>query len=194
MQDPILHPTRLKESPSDPPGIPDDPKETEIVSENLNTTPTLKRKPKVSKLIEETPDVTPPLEETPEPTPPKEEMPTDLNMENVVVINGKQVEIKPTKVKYFRNKTVACYGYIKAIPLTEFLSYDVGVLNKTKSADQLLYDFLVAVFDDSAFVRDNYDEMTAANIDEIVKIFGRLNNIDEKEEAARKNREAQGNR
>lgn len=194
MQDPILHPTRLKESPKDSPEIPEKPEETKIVSKNLNETPTLKIKPEVSKLVEETPDATPFLEEIPDPTPPKEEMPTDLNMENVVVINNKKIEIKPTKLKYFRNKTTACYGYIKAIPLTEFLSYDVGVLNKTKSADQLLYDFLVAVFDDSAFVRDNYDEMTAANIDEIVKIFGRLNNIDEKEEAARKNREAQGNR
>ena len=101
------------------------------------------------------------------------------------------IEIKPTKLKYFRNKTTASYGYIKAIPLTEFLTYDKGVVDKTRDTDQMLYDFLVAVFDDSQFVRDNYDEMTADDIDRIIKIFGRINHIDEKEEAARKNREAQ---
>ena len=63
--------------------------------------------------------------------------------------------------------------------------------DKAKEPDQLLFNFLVAVFDSSEFVRDNYDEMTADEVDRIVKIFGRINHIDEKEEAARKNREAQ---
>ena len=51
--------------------------------------------------------------------------------------------------------------------------------------------FLVAAFDDSTFVRDNYDDLDADTIERIVKIFGRINHIDEKEDQIRKNREAQ---
>jgi hypothetical protein len=86
---------------------------------------------------------------------------------------------------------ISAFGIIKAVPLHELLTYDKGVLDPTRDADQLLYDFLVAVFDDSSFVRDHYDDLDADTIDRIVKIFGRINHIDEKEEAARKNREAQ---
>jgi len=75
--------------------------------------------------------------------------------------------------------------------LHELLTYGKGILDESRDADQLLYDFLVAAFDSSDFVRDHYDEMTAETIDRVCKIFGRLNHIDEKEEAARKNKEAQ---
>ena len=147
--------------------------------------------PKESGLRDEIPEESKQVETIPDPSPEKEEMPTDYNEENCVVINGQKIEIKPTKLKYFRNKATSGYGIIKAVPLHELLTYDKGVLDPTRNADQLLYDFLVSVFDDSAFVRDHYDDLDADTIDRICKIFGRLNYIDEKEEAARKNREAQ---
>lgn len=191
MPKPIPFPTKKKEAPAEAPGFPERPAEPEIQEADIEQTPVLQTKPDESPLNEETPEVSPQKEEIPEQVPQKEEMPSDLDMENVVTIGGKMIEIKPTKLKYFRNKTTTSYGYIKAIPLNEFLAYDKGVLDKTKDADQLLYNFLVAAFDDPEFVRDNYDEMTADDVDRIVKIFGRINHIDEKEEAARKNREAQ---
>ena len=148
-------------------------------------------KPEETKKLETTPVKTNLIETVPEASPEKEEKPSDFIEENCVVVNDKKIEIKPTKLKYFRNKAASAFGIIKAVPLHEFLTYDKGVLDPNRSADQLLYDFLVAAFDDSAFVRDNYDDLNAETIDQIVKIFGRINHIDEKEEAARKNKEAQ---
>lgn len=147
--------------------------------------------PDQTELKDEIPEESPKIETTPEPSPNKEEMPSELNEENCVVVNGKKIEIKPTKLKYFRNKGASAYGIIKAIPLHELLTYDKGVIDPKRDADQLLFDFLVAVFDDSSFVATNYNEMDADTIDRIVKIFGRINHVDEKEEAARKNKEAQ---
>lgn len=111
--------------------------------------------------------------------------------ENCVKLGGKLVEIKPTKLKYFRNKTASIYSVLKVVPLTEFLSYDKGIFDKERDSDQILLDFLVAVFDNEQLVRDNYDDMTAEDIEKVLEIFGRVNHINEKEEAARKNREAQ---
>lgn len=157
------------------------PEESDLISET----------PVESELIEETPEESKLLEETPEETPPKTEMPSDLKLENCVEIDGQKIEIKPTKLKYFRNKGASAYGIIKAVPIHELLTYGKGVIDAERDSDQLLYDFLVSVFDDSTFVRDHYDEMDADQVEQILKIFGRINHIDEKEEAARKNREAQ---
>lgn len=211
MPKPIPFPVAGKELPSAPPGVPPTPVEAEIKKAKIKEDPLIETKPKqvlfteetpatvpvkedipeLSPQKDETPDVTPQKEEIPEVVPQKEELPSTLNPENTVVVCGKPIEIKPTKLKYFRNKTTSSYGYIKAIPLTELLTFEKGVLDKTKDADQILYNFLVAVFDDPQFVEENYDEMTADEIDQIVKIFGRINHIDEKEEVARKNKEAQ---
>ena len=173
-----------KEQPEDQTISNEIPKETPIVEKTLEEKP----------VIEGIPEETLKLEETPEPTPEKEEKPSDVIEENCVIIEEQKIEIKPTKLKYFRNKAASAYGIIKVVPIQELLTYDKGVLDPNRDADQLLYDFLVAVFDDSAFVREHYDDLDADVIDKIVKIFGRINHIDEKEEAARKNREAQAKR
>lgn len=194
----IPFPTKLKD---------DKPKETTITPADIDrmeleqeerlkkekppVTEQIETKPDESALVEKTPEESALVEETPEVSPPKEEFPSDVIKENCVKIRGEIVEIKPTKVKYFRNKTASAYGWLKRVPLTEFLLYQKGQLEPDRDADQILYDFLVASFDSSEFVRDNYDEMTADDVEQVVKIFGRINHIDEKEEAARKNREAQ---
>ena len=130
-------------------------------------------------------------EDIPEESSEKKETPSDFKEENCVEVDGQKIEIKPTKLKYFRNKAASGYGVIKAVPIYELFKYDKGVLDPERDADQLVYDFLVAAFNDSAFVRSNYNEMDAEILDRVCKIFGRINHIDEKEEAARKNREAQ---
>lgn len=139
----------------------------------------------------ETPEATQEKDSIPEESKPKEEMPSDFIEENCVVVGGNKIEIKPTKLKYFRNKAASGYGIIKVVPIHELYTYDKGVLDPDRSADQLVYDFLVAAFNDATFIRDNYNELDADILDKVVKIFGRLNHIDEKEEAARKNKEAQ---
>ena len=170
-----------KELPADTIEQKNIPVGTELNKEQPEESPKLTVVPKESKKLEVVPEI----------SPKKEEMPSDLKEENCVTINGVKVEIKPTKLKYFRNKAASAYGLIKAVPLHELLTYRKGQLDEARDADQLLYDFLVATFDNSEFVRDNYDNMDAEVIDRICKIFGRINHIDEKEEAARKNREAQ---
>lgn len=157
------------------------PVPTELSSSQIEETPKLKIKPEQTEI----------LQNIPEASPEKAEKPSDVIEENCVIIDNQKIEIKPTKLKYFRNKSASAYGVIKAVPLHELLTYGKGVIDETRDADQLLYDFFVATFDDSSFVRDHYDDFDADTIDKIVKIFGRINHIDEKEEAARKNREAQ---
>jgi len=139
----------------------------------------------------EIPEETKVKEEMPEASSENKEMPSDFKEENCVEIDGQKIEIKPTKLKYFRNKSASGYGIIKVVPIHELFNYKKGVLDPDRDADQLVYDFLVAAFNDSNFVRNNYNEMDAEMFDRIIKIFGRINHIDEKEEAARKNREAQ---
>ena len=179
------------------PRLPNISKEKELPAEELETksmpleSSQRLDKPEESPQLSVVPNESPEKESTPDASPEKQEKPSDFLEENCVMVGDKKIEIKPTKLKYFRNKAASAYGIIKAVPLHELLTYDKGVLDETRDADQLLYDFLVATFDDSAFVRDNYDDLDADTIDRIVKIFGRINHIDEKEEAARKNREAQ---
>ena len=150
--------------------------------------------PTESPLKNETPTESEKKEEIPEASPTKEEMPSDKLEENCVLVNGQKIELKPTKLKYFRNKAASGYGIIKAVPLHELLTCGKGVLDENRDADQLLYDFLIAAFDNPTFVRDNYEEFDAEVIQRVITIFGRLNHIDEKEEQARKNREAQAKR
>lgn len=119
------------------------------------------------------------------------EPPETIPKENCVKIGDELIEIKPTKLKYFRNNMAASYSVLKIVPLNELLTYGKGVIDEKRDADQLLFDFLVAVFDDVSIVRDHYEDMTADDVEQILKIFGRLNHIDEKEEQQRKNREAQ---
>ena len=127
----------------------------------------------------------------PSPTELDKELPTIEREENCIQLGDRKVEIKPTKLKYFRNRTASIYNALKIVPLTEFLAYDKGVFDQERDSDQILFDFLVAVFDDGLLVRNHYDEMTTEDIEKILEIFGRINHIDEKEEAARKNRETQ---
>lgn len=168
--------------------LPQQSKEVDIIPEQ---TAQIQENPEKSDFVQQNPEETKEVPETPEATDPNTELPLPYDPENTVFVNNKPVEIKPTKLKYFRNKTASAYGILKVVPLTEFLTYGKGVLDPKRDADQMLYDFLIAVFDDPEFVRDNYDDMTAETVERAIKIFGRINGVDEKEEAARKNREAQ---
>lgn len=115
--------------------------------------------------------------------------PSDINPENCVTINGETIELKATKIKYQRNRTAAAYHILEMYPLADVLAWDKGIVDPERDGDQVVFDFLVAVFDNSKLVTRLYDAMTTSDIERILKIFRRLNKIDEKEEAA-KNRAA----
>lgn len=117
--------------------------------------------------------------------------PTIGHPENVVTIDGIDVEIKPTKYRYFRNKFATYYKYMKEIPMSEFLILGEGTFGQDqRSGDQVIFDFLCAVFDDPCFVQDHYDNMDPDLMEKILEIYSRVNHIKDKEDAA-KNRQAQ---
>lgn len=142
----------------------------------------------------EAPKATKKKKPAPEPKKMDKELPTDVNPEDCVTLDGITVAIKPTRFKYFRNKMANIYTVLKVVPLTQFLSFDIGTFDDERDSDQILFDFLVSVFDDSSFVTAHYDNMTTEDLERILKIFGRINHIDEKEEQQRKNQEARATR
>lgn len=127
----------------------------------------------------------------PQEAPLDKELPPILNPENVIRLGDQDVEIKPTKLIYQRNRTAAAYRILEVYPLPDILAMDKGILDPERDGDAIVFDFLTAVFDDAELVRKYYDSMTSEDIDRAVKIFKRLNHIEDKEEAA-KNRAAKG--
>ena len=125
-------------------------------------------------------------EPVPEPTPMTAPMPDTMKAENVITLGTLRVEIKPTKLKYFRNRMASAYALLKAIPLNDFLAFKKGTFDDKRSSDQILFDFLVAVFDDASLVTQYYDDLTSDDLEKIINIFGRVNHIEEKEEKAEK--------
>lgn len=182
------------EQPVNTEEVKDSPSNTLQLVFNPNNTETKEQKPDVSPQIETEPEASPESGESPEDTPEKDEMPLEPNAENIVTVCGQRIEIKPTKVTYFRNKTATTYNLLKDYPLTELMTLKKGVVDEKRDGDQIIYDFMIACLDDKEFVRDHYNEMNADEIEQIVRIVGRLNHTDEKVEQLRKNREAQGSR
>lgn len=77
----------------------------------------------------------------PDETKESKELPSIEKEENCIVLGGRKVEIKATKLKYFRNRTASIYSALKMVPLSEFLAYDKGVFDKERDSDQILFDF-----------------------------------------------------
>lgn len=165
------------------------------------TTNKPKRAPRSKKLDKEIPNESELNKEVPEPKDLDKELPPVTNPENVIHIGDQDIEIKPTKLLYQRNRTAMAYRILEIYPLPDVLSMDKGILDPERDGDAIVFDFLTAVLDNSPgaprptetaeFLRQRYDSLTSEDIDRIVKIFKRLNNIEDKEEAA-KNRAAKG--
>lgn len=194
MPRPIPFPTKAKPKPDETEMVLQQPTETAINTEQVAESPVPQEKPNQTPIMEEKPEASPPNNTELDPTPGKQEMPSDFKEENCVIIDGKKIEIKPTKLAYFRNQSAASYNALKNIPLTEIFGIKKGVLDPNRDGDQIVYDFLVAVLDDKELVRDKYNNFDAEQIERMVQIFGRINHLDEKYESQRKNREAQGSR
>ena len=106
--------------------------------------------------------------------------------ENIVTICGEQIEIKPTKLRYERNRTAAFYRMMDMYPIVDILAMDTVIAGDDRDGDKCIMDWLIAALDNEEFVVAHYDEMTVDEIEKVLAVFRRLNRIDEKE-AKRKN-------
>lgn len=97
------------------------------------------------------------------------------------MIGGKPVEIKPTKLKYQRNRTALFYKMLDIYPLADIMGYPSGTFGDERDGDKCVMDFLIAATDDAQLIEENYDEMDTETIEKILSIFRRVNKIDEKE-------------
>ena len=107
------------------------------------------------------------------------------------MIGGKLVEIKPTLMRYMRNRTAEFSHNLEIYPLPDILATKRGVIDEKRDGDKCLMDWLIAVTNDEELIRAHYDELDADVIMRMLEIFKRINKITEKEEAA-KNRQTAG--
>jgi len=115
--------------------------------------------------------------------PPVQQVEKDLpqigSPENTIVIGDRLIEIKPTKLRYQRNRTAAFYKMLELYPLADILAMEAGTFGDD---DKAVMDWLIAVFDDEALVLENYDAMDTGTVEQLLEIFRRVNRIDEKEQ------------
>lgn len=137
-----------------------------------------------------TPEVTEKRVPIPEPSQETIPAPAPGDPANQVQFGDTQIEIKPTKLKYHRDRTAAFYRIQQQLPLIDVLALQDGILDPERSSDKMLFDWLIAVTDDPVLVTRNYDKIDADTVDRMLKIFCRINHIDEKD-AERKNKQTQ---
>lgn len=137
--------------------------------------------PKVNEEVKPVPEVTENTTPLPKPSAKKMAVPKVGNPANVVQFGDIEVELKPTKIKYQRDRTAAFYRMLKQMPLVDILALQDGILDPERSSDKMLFDWLIAVTDDPKIVTSNYDKLDSEDIYKILEIFCRLNHIPEDE-------------
>ena len=103
------------------------------------------------------------------------------NPEDFVTIGGQEIEIKPTKLKYQRNRTAAFYKLLEMYPLTDILAMEAGSFGDDRDGDKAVMDWLIAVTDNEELIVEHYDEIDTGTVEKLLEIFKRLNKIEEKE-------------
>ena len=88
---------------------------------------------------------------------PEKGLPQVGNPENTVVIGDQMIEIRPTKLRYQRNRTAAFYKILEMYPVADVLAMESGAFGDDRDGDKALMDWLIAVFDDAALVTEHYD-------------------------------------
>lgn len=190
--------TATRRTPRNPKPRPDTGN-AEVMKLIPKETETSKDMPAVSEEVKELPETSELNKDMPEEKVLDKELPPVLNPENVIRLGDQDFEIKATKLLYQRNRTAAAYRILEIYPLPDILAMDKGILDPERDGDAIVFDFLVSVFDNkpgapdpvgtAEMLRKYYDSMTSEDIDRAVKIYKRLNHIEDKEEAA-KNRAA----
>ena len=126
------------------------------------------------------------MAETNKPLPASEQMDNGLpqigSPENSVRIGDQLIEIKPTKLKYQRNRTAAFYRMLELYPLADILAMEAGAFGDDRDGDKALMDWLIAVTDDEQLILDHYNELDTGMIEQLLQIFRRVNRMDEKEQ------------
>lgn len=102
--------------------------------------------------------------------------------ENSVRIGDQLIEIKPTKLKYQRNRTAAFYRMLELYPLADILAMEAGAFGDDRDGDKALMDWLIAVTDNEQLILDHYNELDTGVIEQLLQIFRRVNRMDEKEQ------------
>ena len=142
----------------------------------------VKQQPSAEQPDKKLPDAGMRSKKVPEATEKPKTLPKTGNPENTVIIGGQLIEIKPTKLKYQRNRTAAFYRVLETYPLVDILAMEAGSFGDERDGDKATMDWLIAATDDEQLVLDNYDSMDTGVIEKILSIFKRVNKIDEKEE------------
>ena len=140
-----------------------------------------KKVPDATQEIKEVPSIEQPEKEQPATEQKTKELPKIGNPENTVTIGGKLIEIKPTKLKYQRNKTALFYKVLDIYPVADILAMEAGTFGDDRDGDKALMDWLIAVTDDPDLIVQNYDEIDSGVIETLLSIYRRLNKVDEKE-------------
>lgn len=112
-------------------------------------------------------------------------LPPTENESNIVSIGKRRYSIKPTKLRYQRDRTAFFYHILDLYPLPDILAMDRGIVDPERDGDKCLFDWLVAVFDSSKIVSEIYNEMDSATIYRLLEIFKRVNRINEQGEKAK---------
>ena len=127
----------------------------------------------------------PEYEDTPTPLPEHEDVvipnPETGDPANKVQFGKKMIELKPTRMKYQRDRTASLYRLLLNMSTVELLAIPDGRIDPNRSSDQMLYEWLIAVTDDPKLVAENYDLIDSDTVDKMVHIFCRLNHIKEEE-------------
>lgn len=127
------------------------------------------------------PEVTGTIKATPEVSNKTTPLPLVGEQENMIDFAGEKIEIKPTKLKYQRDRTAAFYRILQQMPLVDILALQDGILDPERSSDKMLFDWLIAVTDNPTLVARHYDDVNSDTVERMLTIFLRLNHIDEKE-------------
>ena len=72
----------------------------------------------------------PPVQQT------EKELPQVGSPENTIVIGDRLVEIKPTKLRYQRNRTAAFYKMLELYPLADILAMEAGAFGDDRDGDK----------------------------------------------------------
>lgn len=99
-----------------------------------------------------------------------------------MTIGGKLIEIKPTKLKYQRNRTAMFYKMLDMYPLCDILAMESGTFGDDRDGDKAVMDWLIAVTDDEQLITENYNALDTDTIEKLLAIYKRVNKIDEKED------------
>lgn len=142
--------------------------------------------PRVTEETKPVPDVNDDSKPVPKTSANAKPMPKIGDPKNTVQFGDVELELKPTKIKYQRDRTAAFYRMLKQMPLIDILALQDGILDPERSSDKMLFDWLIAVTDDPKVVIANYDKLDSEDIYRILEIFCRLNHIPDDDEKKHK--------